>query len=130
MEFDWDKIQDEANALHLSEKVGAEIDARYATLLNDFTKAKYPEWQEKLGPTVQDIITSHQDNLKAATEAILIVMLQIIHQLAQHEVLLEYSDRYQCLVTKAVKNSDDSYAKLISILKDKKILSEEDLHAL
>ncbi len=30
MEFDWDKIQEEANVLHLSEKVGAEIDARYA----------------------------------------------------------------------------------------------------
>lgn len=127
MEFDWEELQRELKALSLDEKVGAEINKKYTDLVNDFTKDKFPEWQEKLGPTVRNIVASNKEYPEAAAEALILVILQIVHQLAKHEVLLGYGERFNGKVIDTIEALDKRTTGLIQALAKKGILANEDL---
>lgn len=126
-DIDWDKLQKQIRNLRLGEKVGGDIDAKYASLVTDFTREKFKEWQEKLGPVVQDIIASNRDDSEAAAEALIIIILQIVHHLAQHEVLFEYSEKLNAKMVEQIRALDERTAVLCRILAAKGVLSENDL---
>jgi hypothetical protein len=126
-DIDWDKLQKQIRNLRLGEKVGGDIDAKYASLVTDFTREKFKEWQEKLGPVVQDIIASNRDDSEAAAEALIIIILQIVHHLAQHEVLFEYSEKLNAKMVEQIRSLDERTSVLFRILAAKGVLSENDL---
>lgn len=126
-DIDWDKLQKQIRNLRLGEKVGGDIDAKYASLVTDFTREKFKEWQEKLGPVVQDIIASNRNDSEAAAEALIIIILQIVHHLAQHEVLFEYSEKLNAKMVEQIRDLDERTAVLCRILAAKGVLSENDL---
>lgn len=126
MNFNWEKFEKDIKDIGMGEKVTADIDAKYASLVNDFTKEKFPEWQERLGPIVRDIINSHRDDPEAAAEALILVVLQMVHQLAQHEVLLEYVENYNAKMLEKFRAMDDRTTALIQVLVEKGIISEKD----
>jgi hypothetical protein len=124
--IDWDKLQKQIMNLRLGEKVGGDIDAKYAGLVTDFTREKFKEWQEKLGPVVQDIIASNKNDPEAAAEALILIILQIVHHLAQHEVLLEYSEKFNAKMIEQIRVLDQRTVALFRILTAKGVLSEND----
>lgn len=126
-DIDWNELQKQIRNLHWGEKIGGDIDAKYASLVTDFTKEKFKEWQEKLGPVVRDIIVSNKDEPEAAAEALILTILQIIHHLAQHEVLFEYSERLNAKMIEQIRVLDERTAALFRILTAKGVLSENDL---
>lgn len=126
-DIDWNELQKQIGNLHLGEKIGADIDAKYASLVTDFTREKFKEWQEKLGPVVRDIIASNRDDPEAAAEALILIILQIIHHLAKHEVLFEYSEKLNAKMTEKIQALDERTAILFRILTAKGVLSENDV---
>lgn len=94
--------------------------------MNDFTKEKFPEWQERLGPTVRDMIRSNKDDPEAAAEALILIMLQMVHQLAQHDVLLEYVEKYNAKMLQQFRKLDERNTALIQVLAAKGVISERD----
>lgn len=125
-DIDWDRLQKRIKDLHWGEKIGGDIDAKYASLVADFTREKFKEWQEKLGPVVRDIIASNKDDPEAAAEALILILLQIIHQLAQHEVLFEYSEMLNAGVVGSIKGLEEKMALLLRALVSREVLSPED----
>lgn len=127
-DIDWNELQKQIRNLHLGEKIGDDIDAKYASLVTDFTREKFKEWQEKLGPVVRDIIASNKDDPEAAAEALILIILQIVHHLAQHEVLFEYSEKLNAKMIEKIRALDERTAVLFRILAAKGLLSENDLN--
>jgi hypothetical protein len=127
MEFDWEKLQKEINEVALGEKVSADIEKKYTTLVNDFTKDKFPEWQEKVGTIVRNMVTSNKAHPEAAAEALILVILQMIHHLAQHEVSLEYKEEFNKKLIDAVTALDKRTETLAQALVKKGLLSIDDL---
>ncbi|NKE70184.1 hypothetical protein [Candidatus Manganitrophus noduliformans] len=127
-DIDWDRLQKQIKDLHWGEKIGGDIDAKYASLVADFTREKFQEWQEKLGPVVRDIIASNKDDPEAAAEALILIILQIVHHLAQHEVLFEYSEKLNAKMIEKIRVLDERTAVLFRILAAKGVLSENDLN--
>lgn len=127
MEFDWEKLQKELNEVALGEKVSADIEKKYAVLVNDFTKDKFPEWQEKVGEIVRNMVASNKAHPEAAAEALILVILQMIHHLAQHEVSLEYKEQFNKKLIDTVSALDRRTMSLAQALIKKGILSADDL---
>lgn len=126
-DIDWNELQKQIRNLHLGEKIGDDIDVKYASLVADFTREKFKEWQEKLGPVVRDIIASNKDDPEAAAEALILIILQIVHHLAQHEVLFEYSEKLNAKMIEKIRALDERTAVLFRILAAKGVFSENDL---
>ncbi|TAJ99899.1 MAG: hypothetical protein EPO39_16295 [Candidatus Manganitrophaceae bacterium] len=126
-DIDWKELQKQIRGLHWGEKIGGDIDAKYADLMTNFTREKFIEWQEKLGPVVRDIIASNRDDPEAAAEALILIILQIIHHLAQYEVLFEYSERLNAKIIEQIRALDERTSALFRLLTAKGVLSENDL---
>src|SRR5579883_1865642 len=126
MDIDWEKFEKEIKEIRMGEKVGADINSRFGVLLNDFTKEKYPEWQQKMGPIVREMVQSHKNNPQEAAEAIILILLQMVYQLAQHDVLLEYVEKYNAKMLERFKIQDDRTSALIHVLAAKGVISAED----
>lgn len=94
--------------------------------MNDFTKGKFAEWRAKLGPIVREIVVSNKNEPQAAAEALILVMLQIVHHLARHDVLLEYGERLGDKAVQSIAELDRRTAALILALVKKGGLSDED----
>ena len=127
MDFDWEKLQKEINEAAMGEKVNADIEKKYATLVNDFTKDKFPEWQEKVGMIVRNMVSANKDHPEAAAEALILVILQMIHHIAQHEVSLEYKENFNKKLIDAVTALDKRTETLAKALMKKGLLSVDDL---
>lgn len=76
---------------------------------------------------MRDIIASNKDDPEAAAEVLILIILQIIHHLAQHEVLFEFSERLNAKMIEQIRVLDERTAALFKILASKGILSENDL---
>jgi len=127
MDFDWDKLQKEMNQVAMGEKISADIEKKYATLVNDFTKDKFPEWQEKVGTIVRNMVQANKDHPEAAAEALILVILQMIHHIAQHEVSLEYKEQFNNKLIDAVAALERRTTGIAQALIRKGILSVEDV---
>ncbi len=127
MEFDWEKLQKEINEVALGEKVSADIEKKYAALVNDFTKDKFPEWQEKVGTIVRNMVASNKDHPEASAEALILVILQMIHHIAQHEVSLEYKEHFQKKLIEAITALDKRTMVLAEALIKNGLLTGGDL---
>lgn len=63
--------------------------------------------------TSRDMIRSNKDDPEAAAEALILILLQMVHQLAQHEVLLEYVEKYNAKMLEKSRAMDDRTTALI-----------------
>lgn len=126
MEIDWEKFEKEIKDIRMGEKVEADINSKFGILVNDFTKDKFPEWQQRMGPIVRDMIQSNKDDPEAAAEALILILLQMVHQLAQHEVLLEYVENYNAKMLEKFRAMDDRTTALIRVLVEKGVITEGD----
>ncbi|NKE71333.1 hypothetical protein [Candidatus Manganitrophus noduliformans] len=129
MDINWEELERQIKELRVTEKVESDIDSKFGILVNDFTKEKFPEWQKKMGPIVRDMIQSNKDDPEAAAEALILILLQMIHQLAQHEVLLEYVEKYNAKLLQQFRAMDERSAALIQVLAAKGMISEKDFGA-
>ncbi|HZR46846.1 MAG TPA: hypothetical protein VFA47_09090 [Candidatus Manganitrophaceae bacterium] len=127
MDFDWERLQKEMNEAAMGEKISADIEKKYATLVNDFTKDKFPEWQEKVGTIVRNMVQANKDHPEAAAEALILVILQMIHHIAQHEVSLEYKEQFNNKLIDAVAALERRTTGIAQALIRKGILSVEDV---
>lgn len=127
MDFDWERLQKEMNEAAMGEKISAAIEKKYATLVNDFTKDKFPEWQEKVGTIVRNMVSANKDHPEAAAEALILVILQMIHHIAQHEVSLEYKEQFNNKLIDAVAALERRTTGIAQALIRKGILSVEDV---
>lgn len=79
------------------------------------------------GSCLWSIIASNKDDPEAAAEALILIILQIVHHLAQHEVLFEYSEKLNAKMIEKIRALDERTAVLFRILITKGVLSENDL---
>ena len=126
MGIDWEEFERQIKELRMTEKVEADINAKFGMLVNDFTKDKFPEWQQRMGSIVRDMIQSNKDDPEAAAEALILILLQMVHQLAQHEVLLEYVENYNAKMLEKFRAMDARTTALIQVLVEKGVISEKD----
>lgn len=126
MNIDWEEFEKQIKEYRMTEKVETDINTKFGMLLNDFTKEKIAEWQERMGPIVQDMIRSNKDDPEAAAEALILIMLQMVHQLAQHDVLLEYVEKYNAKMLQQFRKLDERNTALIQVLAAKGVISERD----
>lgn len=129
MDINWEELERQIKELRMAEKVEADINSKFGILVNDFTKEKFPEWQKKMGPIVRDMIQSNKDDPEAAAEALILILLQMVHQIAQHQVLLEYVENYNAKMLQQLRAMDERTGSLIQVLAAKGVISEKDFHA-
>lgn len=126
MEFDWEKFEREIKDVRLGEQVEADVNIKFGNLLNDFTKNQFLDWRQKMGSIVRDMIQSNKDDPEAAAEVMILILLQMIHQLARHDVLLEYVEGYNAKMLQQFRKIDERNTALIQLLAAKGIISAED----
>lgn len=129
MNIDWDEFQKQIREMRMGEKVSADINTKYASLMIDLTKEKYSEWREKLGPVVRDIIDSKKEDPEAAAESMILVILQIVRHLAEHEVLFEYGNKVNAELIRILRALDERTALLVQVLSARGVLTEDDLRS-
>lgn len=126
-EIDWNALQEQLRKLHIGEKVSGDIDDRYTTMVKEILKEKPDVWYEKLRPFVEEVINLHKEDPKEAVETLVSVIMQIVHHLAQHEVLIEYSVGLQTKIVESLGIESQKTSKILEALYRKGVLSPEDL---
>lgn len=126
MDFDWEELEKQIKDIRMGERIQADTGVKFGALINDYTKEKFPEWREKLGPIVRNIIESNKHDPEAAAEVLILIMLQMVHQLAQHEVLFEYAEKFNAKIVQQIKTLDERTTTLFDILGKNRNGSKEE----
>lgn len=126
-EIDWNALQEQLRKLHIGEKVSGDIDDRYTTMVKEILKEKPDVWYEKLRPFVEEVINLHKEDPKEAVETLVSVIMQIVHHLAQHEVLIEYSVALQTKLVESLGVESQKSSKILEALYRKGVLSPKDI---
>jgi hypothetical protein len=126
-EIDWNAIQEQIRKLHMGEKVSGDIDTRYSAMVEEMLREKPDVWYEKLRPFVEEVINLHKEDPKEAVETLVSVIMQIVHHLAQHEVLIEYSVALQTKIVESLGIESQKTSKTLEALYRKGVLSPEEL---
>ncbi len=127
-EIDWNALQEQIRKLHMGEKVSGDIDTRYSAMVEEMLREKPDVWYEKLRPFVEDVINLHKEDPNEGVETLVSVIMQIVHHLAQHEVLIEYSVGLQTKTVESLGIESQKTTKILEALFRKGLLSPEDLN--
>lgn len=125
--IDWKALEEQMRKLQIGEKVSGDIDTRYAGLMKTFMGAKPEEWSEKIRPLAKEILESYKNDPDEAIETFLGFLMQITHQVAQHDILLEYIVALQAKIIESSTIEGTKTSKTLEALYRKKILSPKDL---
>lgn len=79
MDINWEEFERQIKELRMTENVETDTNAKFGMLVNDFTKDKFPEWRERMGAIVRDMIRSNKEDPEAAAEALILIILQMVH---------------------------------------------------
>lgn len=125
--IDWKALEEQMRKLQIGEKVSGDIDTRYADLMKTFMGAKPEEWSEKIRPLAKEILESYKDDPDEAIETFLGFLMQITHQMAQHDILLEYIVELQAKIIESSDIESQKTTKILESLYKRGILSSEDM---
>lgn len=124
---DWKALEEQIRKLQIGEKVSGDIDSRYTSMVEEILREKPEIWYEKLRPFIEEVISLHKHDPEEAVETLVSVIMQLVHHLAQHEVLIEYGIGLQTKIVESLGIESGKTSRILEALYRKGILSPEDL---
>lgn len=126
-EIDWKGLEEQIRKLRVGEKVSDDMNDRYTAMVEEMLREKPDVWYEKLRPFVEEVINLHKEDPKEAVETLVSVIMQIVHHLAQHEVLIEYGVGLQTKIVESLGIESQKTSKILEALYRKGVLSPEEM---
>jgi predicted DNA-binding antitoxin AbrB/MazE fold protein len=127
-EIDWKGLEEQIRKLRVGEKVSDDMNDRYTAMVKEMLREKPDVWYEKLRPFIDEVLALHKEDPEEAVEVLVSVIMQIVHHLAQHEVLIEYSVALQTKIVESLGIESQKTSKILEVLYRKGVLAPEDLH--
>jgi hypothetical protein len=126
-EINWQGLEEQMRQLQIGEKVSEDIDVRYADLMKNFMQEKPEEWSEGVRPLVKEILETYKEDPEEAAEELVAFMMKMTHQVAHHDVLLEYVVALQAKVIESLGIESRKTSKILEELFKKGILSRDNM---
>jgi hypothetical protein len=126
-EIDWKALEEQLRKFQIGEKVSDDIDTRYAELMKNFMGVKPEEWSEKIRPLIKGIMDSYKDDPEEAVETFVGVLMKMTHQVAQHDILIDYLVTLQAQIIESSGIESQKTSKILRALYNKGVLSPEEM---